>query len=52
MAHNEDMNSTQVLEAAKQTLTLMTATRLAAGMTPDAAFKSALASFVKLCEEG
>jgi hypothetical protein len=48
----EDMSNTEVLEAAKQTLTLMTASRLAAGMTADEAFQSALASFVKMCEEG
>ena len=42
----------ELLAGAKATLTLMTATRLAAGMTPTAAFRSAFASFVKMCEAG
>jgi len=45
------MSNHEVLEAARQTLTLMTATRLASGMNPDEAFQSALASFLKMCEE-
>lgn len=43
------MTETEILQGAKATLTLMTATRLAAGMTPDAAVRSAFAAFIKLC---
>ena len=46
------MTQTEILEAAKLTLTLMTAHRLAEGMVPEQAFQSALASFLKMCEEG
>jgi hypothetical protein len=46
------MSEQEIFEAAKQTITLMTASRLAAGMAPDAAVKSAVAAFMRMCEEG
>ena len=40
----------ECLAAAQATVTLMTATRLAAGMTPEAAVRDTFAAFMKLCE--
>ena len=56
MAHNSYMTTNQpsteeILEAAKQTLTLMTATRMAAGFEPEAAFRDAFKSFLALSSE-
>lgn len=45
------MTNEEILQGAKATLTLMTASRLAAGMVPEAAFRSALAAFVQICNE-
>ena len=40
----------ECLAAAQATVTLMTATRLAAGMTPDDAVRSTFAAFMAMCE--
>lgn len=45
------MTNNEILEAATQTITLMTAFRMAAGMTADEAVKSATEAFLALCAE-
>jgi hypothetical protein len=41
-----------ILTAARFTLSRMTAARITAGMTPDAAFRSALNAFLQMCADG